>query len=85
MSTCKESLQQFPEVSLRSPLGTFVNLLCMLFQTRRDDFARTDTINTGKPIWEGRCDTDGCIDTMEFYAGLAASLAGKSSFLLCPR
>lgn len=56
--------------------GKLLTKASQIMRLRRDEFARMDTINTGKPIWEGRSDTDGCIDTLEFYAGLASSLAG---------
>ncbi|PVD30587.1 hypothetical protein C0Q70_09859 [Pomacea canaliculata] len=39
--------------------------------------ARTEVLDTGKPIWEARCDILGCADTVEYYGGLASSLAGE--------
>ena len=42
----------------------------------KEEVAWAEVKDTGKPIWEARFDIDGCIDTMEYYAGLAATIAG---------
>lgn len=37
-----------------------------------------ETINNGKSIFEARLDVDTCWQCLEYYAGLAASMAGKA-------
>ncbi|XP_005113416.2 4-trimethylaminobutyraldehyde dehydrogenase [Aplysia californica] len=43
---------------------------------RVEELARTEVLDTGKPIWEARYDIEGCADTIEYYGGLAAAIAG---------
>jgi aldehyde dehydrogenase family 9 protein A1 len=38
--------------------------------------ARTEVLDTGKPIYEARMDIAGCADTIDYYGGLAASISG---------
>lgn len=46
---------------------------------RRDEIAKVETINNGKSIFEARFDIDISWQSLEYYAGLAASMAGKPS------
>ena len=46
---------------------------------RRDDIATVETINNGKSIFEARWDIDTSWQCLEYYAGLAGSMAGKPS------
>ena len=50
-------------------------------QERSEELARTEVLDTGKPIWEARFDIQGCADTIEYYGGLAPSVVGKCPFL----
>ena len=50
-------------------------------QERSEELARTEVLDTGKPIWEARFDILGCADTIEYYGGLAPSVVGTSLFL----
>ena len=34
-------------------------------------------MDTGKAIWEARYDIAACADTIDYYGGLAARIAGK--------
>ncbi|XP_054769349.2 4-trimethylaminobutyraldehyde dehydrogenase A-like [Lytechinus pictus] len=47
-----------------------------------EEFARLETTNNGKPIWEARCDIESAINAIDFYAGLAPSLTGQH--IPCP-
>ena len=38
--------------------------------------ARTEVLDTGKPIYEARMNIAGCADTIDYYGGLAASISG---------
>ena len=44
---------------------------------RRDEIAAVETINNGKSIFEARWDIDTSWQCLEYYAGLAGSMAGK--------
>lgn len=46
-------------------------------QENREELVHAEVKDTGKPIWEVRFDMDGCADSVEYYAGLAATIAGK--------
>lgn len=43
-------------------------------KSQRDEFARLETINNGKPLPEAEWDIDDAADCFEFYAGLAEEL-----------
>lgn len=45
-------------------------------QDRLEEFAQTEVLDTGKPIWEARYDIQGCADTIDYYGGLAARISG---------
>ena len=51
------------------------SLLCP--KERRDEIATMETINNGKSIFEARWDIDTSWQCLEYYAGLAGSMAGK--------
>ncbi|EPY87563.1 Aldehyde dehydrogenase, mitochondrial precursor-like protein [Camelus ferus] len=44
---------------------------------RKDEIAIMETINNGKSIFEARWDIDTSWQCLEYYAGLAASMAGE--------
>lgn len=46
---------------------------------RKDEIATVETINNGKSIFEARWDIDTSWQCLEYYAGLAGSMAGKPS------
>lgn len=52
-------------------------------QERRDEIATLETINNGKSIFEARVDIDISWQCLEYYAGLAGSLAGESFIGVC--
>ena len=54
-------------------LSTFSSL-----QERIEDFAIMETTDNGKAITESRGDVTSATDALEFFAGLAPTLAGKS-------
>ena len=39
--------------------------------------ARKEVYDTGKPIWEARADVQTAIDALEYYSGLAPTIAGE--------
>ena len=51
-----------------------------IFQENLEDIAQLETVDTGKPIYESRMDTEGCADAVSFFAGLAATISGKNKF-----
>ena len=51
--------------------------LSMALQENLEDFAMMEVLDNGKPIWEARLDIWTAIDSLDFFAGLAPSLAGK--------
>ena len=51
------------------------SLLCP--KERRDEIATMETVNNGKSIFEARWDIDTSWQCLEYYAGLAGSMAGK--------
>jgi aldehyde dehydrogenase family 9 protein A1 len=46
-------------------------------QANSEDIARTEVHDTGKAIWEARVDILGCADAIEYYGGVAPTIAGK--------
>lgn len=48
-------------------------------QERREKIAKLEVINNGKSITEALSDIDGSWQCIEFYAGLASTMAGGSS------
>uniref|UniRef100_A0A4W2E109 Aldehyde dehydrogenase 9 family member A1 n=1 Tax=Bos indicus x Bos taurus TaxID=30522 RepID=A0A4W2E109_BOBOX len=57
----------------------FLYILCTMSirQERRDEIATMETINNGKSIFEARWDIDTSWQCLEYYAGLAGSMAGE--------
>lgn len=48
-------------------------------QERTDEIATVESINNGKSILEARLDIDTSWQCLEYYAGLAGSMAGEPS------
>ncbi|KAM7336228.1 hypothetical protein ACRRTK_004721 [Alexandromys fortis] len=48
-----------------------------MIKERKDEIAIMETINNGKSIFEARLDIDTSWQCLEYYAGLAASMAGE--------
>jgi len=46
-------------------------------RARRDELARLETLNSGKPIVESEFDMDDCVTCFEYYGGLATKLNGE--------
>lgn len=59
-----------------------IPILPILFQSRAEEFSQIEVLDSGKPIWEARCDVDGCADTIEYFGGLASSLTGNQHFYI---
>jgi len=45
----------------------------------RDDFARLESLDNGKPLFEAEADIDTCVDLFDYFAGLAEKLDTESS------
>ena len=45
---------------------------------RKDEFARVETLNNGKPFFESRIDVEMTIETFEYYAGWATKIEGET-------
>ena len=57
--------------------------MCLLLKQKySEDVAKVEVHDNGKPIWEARLDVEGCADTLEYYAGLAASIVGNVMLLI---
>lgn len=48
-----------------------------IIRERKDEIAEVETINNGKSLLEARLDVDTCWQCLEYYAGLAGSMAGE--------
>lgn len=48
-----------------------------LIREQKEDIAIVESINTGKPITESRMDVDSAWQAVEYYAGVAGTLAGQ--------
>lgn len=46
-------------------------------QSRREEIAEMEVVNNGKSITEARLDVDSARLCIEYYAGLASTLAGQ--------
>ncbi len=58
--------------------GRILNRAAALLRERREELARLEVLDTGKPIAEAMVvDVDSGADAIEFFAGLAASLHGS--------
>lgn len=53
-----------------------IKLIVFGAQRRREEIAETEVIDNGKSITEARLDVDSARLCIEFYAGLASTLAG---------
>lgn len=76
-------LQQLTD-EYTSPASTvlgycLIKLIVFGAQSRREEIAEIEVINNGKSITEARLDVDSARLCIEFYAGLASTLAGGSS------
>ncbi|KAG9461489.1 hypothetical protein GDO78_016697, partial [Eleutherodactylus coqui] len=69
----------FKEWSQRSGMERSRVLLeaARIIRERSEELATTETINNGKSIIEARVDIDISWQTLEYYAGLAGSMAGQ--------
>ncbi|KAK3611299.1 hypothetical protein CHS0354_015712 [Potamilus streckersoni] len=47
-----------------------------IIRSRLEDLSRIEVLDTGKPIWEAKCDIAGVADSIEYYGGLAATVSG---------
>jgi len=57
--------------------GKIVIKCSELLTERREEMARVECYDTGKPIWEARYDIDTAIDALQYFGGLASSLHGE--------
>ncbi|XP_060085828.1 4-trimethylaminobutyraldehyde dehydrogenase-like [Ylistrum balloti] len=57
--------------------GAILKKAANIVRERTEEMARTEVLDTGKPIWEARYDIVSCADTIDYYGGLAAKIAGE--------
>lgn len=57
--------------------GNILKKAANIIRERTEELARTEVLDTGKPIYEARMDIAGCADTIDYYGGLAASISGE--------
>ncbi|CAG5120371.1 unnamed protein product, partial [Candidula unifasciata] len=62
--------------------GLVLKRAAAIIRKRAEELARTEVLDTGKPIWEARVDILGCANTHDYYGGLAANITGD--FLRLP-
>ena len=79
VQSCKAAFTEWSNISAleRSKLLT---LAAQKVRELIDEIAWLDVSDTGKPIWEAKGDVAGCADIIEYYAGLAPSVVGKTFF-----
>lgn len=68
-----------PECCLLCCMVTCLKSSLCCPQERREEIATLETINNGKSILEARLDIDTSWQCLEYYAGLAGSMAGMPS------
>lgn len=57
--------------------GKLLQKAGQVLRSRAEEFSQIEVLDSGKPIWEARCDIDGCADALEYFGGLAANLIGE--------
>ncbi|ESP01672.1 hypothetical protein LOTGIDRAFT_139335 [Lottia gigantea] len=70
--------EAFHSWSRESPFnrGKILKKAADIIRSRSEELARTEVLDTGKPIWEARYDIEGCADTIEYYGGIIANHNG---------
>ncbi|KAL8618016.1 hypothetical protein ACOMHN_021736 [Nucella lapillus] len=76
VQAAKEAFKQWSQLPAFER-GQILTRAASLVRERSEDLARTEVLDTGKPIWEARFDVLGCADTMQYYGGLAPTLSGE--------
>ncbi|KAH9524532.1 4-trimethylaminobutyraldehyde dehydrogenase [Bulinus truncatus] len=56
--------------------GQVLRKAANIIKARAEELAYTEVYDTGKPIWEARFDILGCAQTVDYYGGLASTIAG---------
>jgi len=69
----------FPAWSQMSGMerGRIMIRAACLIRDNLEEFARAETLDNGKPIWESRMDLDTVTGCLDYYGGMAASLTGQ--------
>ncbi|CAC5401962.1 ALDH9A1 [Mytilus coruscus] len=57
--------------------GNVLKKAANIIRMRSEELARTEVLDTGKPIYEARMDIAGCADTVDYYGGMAAGISGE--------
>ncbi|CAG2230524.1 ALDH9A1 [Mytilus edulis] len=55
--------------------GNVLKKAANIIRMRSEELARTEVLDTGKPIYEARMDIAGCADTVDYYGGMAAGIS----------
>ncbi|PIK54417.1 hypothetical protein BSL78_08693, partial [Apostichopus japonicus] len=58
--------------------GRLLQKAALKLRERQEEFARMESVDQGKPLWESRFDIETVIDGLEYFAGLAPSITGLS-------
>src|SRR5687768_10529390 len=58
--------------------------MARLLEERKDEVARVETLQNGKPLFESGIDVDMTIETFEYYAGWATKIEGETIPLSVP-
>ncbi|XP_076435384.1 4-trimethylaminobutyraldehyde dehydrogenase-like [Babylonia areolata] len=80
VQTAREAFRQWSQVPAFER-GQVLTRAAVLVRERLEELARTEVLDTGKPIWEARFDIQGCADTIQYYGGVAPTVVGDHTQL----
>ncbi|CAG0900675.1 unnamed protein product, partial [Cyprideis torosa] len=70
VASARRGLREWSSLQPRER-GRVMTRAANLLRSKLEEFAQLETRDTGKPIWESRCDMVTCIDALEYFGGLA--------------
>lgn len=71
---------RFEQTRQRTPAerGRLLRALAVALDGCREEFARLETLDTGKPLSLARAEIGGCVDYLDYYAGAADKVHGET-------
>ncbi|GAB1605614.1 4-trimethylaminobutyraldehyde dehydrogenase-like [Argonauta hians] len=61
--------------------GQIICRAASILRERCSEFSEIEVLDSGKPIWEARADVEGCVNSLEYFGGLAANIKGEHLIL----
>lgn len=58
--------------------GRLLYRVARALEARLDEFARLETLDTGKPLAHAHAEISGCVDYLDYYAGVADKIHGET-------